>query len=123
MFNQKVKDGQWTYEKEINDQHETTLMVSCALSNEASRLIWDNYGVINEELDYIDDTQAELNVFRRAAEKDNAFVLDKLVQLASNQNYTPIIFLIVLAFKNQDIRGFESGSIAKYLTRIALAYV
>lgn len=123
LFNKKVAAGEWTYEKEINDERKSALMVSCGLKNEAARLIWDNAGVINEELDYIDDQDQRLNVFMEAIEKDNAFVLDKLVQLASNANYTPIIFLIVLAFKNSGVSGFESGAIAKYLTRIALAYV
>ena len=29
----------------------------------------------------------------------------------------------MLAFKNSAVAGFESGAIARYLTRIALAYV
>ena len=86
-------------------------------------MIWDNFGVIDAELDYIDRDDSRLNVFKRAIEFDNVFVLDKLVQLAGNQQYTPIIFLIVLAFKNQECPGFDSGTIARYLTRIALAYI
>ena len=59
-------------------------MVTCQVKNEASRMIWDNFGVIDAELDYIDRDDSRLNVFKRAIEFDNVFVLDKLVQLAGN---------------------------------------
>ncbi|CAL6087611.1 Conserved_hypothetical protein [Hexamita inflata] len=123
LFNQKTSANAWRYLKEINEDRESLIMVTCRVKNEASRLIWDCYSVINEELDHIDEQDSKLNVFKYAIEFDNVYVLDKLVQLAGNSTYTPIIFLIVLAFKNQDTNGFDSGTIAKYLTRIALAYV
>ena len=55
LFNKKVAAGEWQYEKEIDDERRSALMVSCKLKNEAARAIWDNAGVINEELDHIDD--------------------------------------------------------------------
>eukprot|EP00703_Trepomonas_sp_PC1_P004546 JAP92060.1 Hypothetical protein TPC1_16115 [Trepomonas sp. PC1] len=123
VFNQLIQGKIWKYDIQLNNEKESLLMVTCAVKNEASRMIWDNFGVIDAELDYIDRDDSRLNVFKRAIECDNVFVLDKLVQLAGNQQYTPIIFLIVLAFKNQECPGFDSGTIARYLTRIALAYI
>lgn len=54
-------------------------MTTCRIKNEASRMIWDNFGVIDAELDYIDRDDSRLNVFKRAIDCDNVFVLDKLV--------------------------------------------
>lgn len=50
-------------------------------------------------------------------------MLNKLVELTANPEFTAAIFVIVLAFKNQDASGFESSTISRYLTRAALSYI
>lgn len=79
VFNQLIANKTWRYEIQLNQDKESLLMVTCEVKNEAARMIWDNFGVIDAELDYIDRDDSRINVFKRAIECDNVFVLDKLV--------------------------------------------
>lgn len=50
-------------------------------------------------------------------------MLDRLVQLAGDPDYTPVVFVVVLTYRSCEAPGFEAGTVARYLTRMALNYV
>lgn len=122
-FVDNVNKGTWSHELSVNDQSETLLMTCCQVKNEAARAVWECDGVVRAELDYIDRDDPRKNVFQRAIECDNVYVLDKLVQLAGNPEYTPVVFVVVLAYRRREPAGFEAGAIARYLTRMGLNYI
>lgn len=120
-----MNSNRWTYDEcQLNEQKETLLMTCCRIKNESARAVWQCHAVVARELDYIEEENPRNNVFQRALEHDNVFVLDTLVQLASNPEFTPVVFVIVLAYRGDaSSAGFEAATIAKYLTRMSLNYI